>query len=494
MTAIIRHQNSCKIVEEEDEELLGELDRELSFKILGAEFSQAYKGYVNELGEFVSWDGKRHLLSETGKFPVGLLPRVMDFYASKKCHPNIIDERPQLAAPVPIDISNNLRAIGKKARSYQEFAAEKAIESDRGIIRLATGGGKTLIAALITAKLGKPTIVYVIGKDLLYQLQEFFSQIFDEPIGIIGDGKCEIKNINIATVWSVGQALGLKGKATLDDEDASEKKIDPDKFRKIKEMLLNTSVHIMDECHLAACDTVQIIAKNIKAEYVYGMSASPWRDDGADMLIEAFLGRKIVDISARDLIRQGYLVQPNIRFLAPKPYEFKSGKYPRVYSKYIVENEQRNGMIIRATNSMVEQGFVPLVLFHTIKHGDVLFDQLKKSVPTALLSGKDSSKQREKIKKELEDGKIKCVVASKIFDIGVDLPILSGLVIAGAGKSSVRALQRIGRVIRPFPGKKMSAIIEFYDQAPYLSEHAEIRKCIYETEFDNIQIPKKKNE
>ena len=48
MTAIIRHQNSCKIVEEDDEEILGELDRELSFQILGAEFSQAYKGFINE--------------------------------------------------------------------------------------------------------------------------------------------------------------------------------------------------------------------------------------------------------------------------------------------------------------------------------------------------------------------------------------------------------------------------------------------------------------
>lgn len=491
MTSIVRHQNSCKIIEEDDEELLGNLDRELSFKIQGAEFSQAYKGYVNDLGEFVSWDGKRHLLAESGKFPIGLLPRVLDFYSSKGIHPSIIDERPPLDNPIPIDISGNLNVIGKNARTYQEFAASKAIETDRGIIRLATGGGKTLIAALITAKLGKPTIVYVIGKDLLYQLQDFLSKIFNEPIGIIGDGKCEIRHINIATVWSVGQALGLKVKATLDDESETEKKIDPDKFSKIKEMLLNSSVHIMDECHLAACDTVQIIAKNIKAEYVYGMSASPWRDDGADMLIEAFLGRTIVDISAQDLIGQGYLVQPNIRFLAPAPYSYKTGKYPRIYSKYIVENEQRNSMIVKATRSMVEQGFVPLVLFHTIKHGDILFDMLKGSVPTALLSGKDSAKQREKIKNELENGKIKCLVASKIFDIGVDLPILSGLVIAGAGKSSVRALQRIGRVIRPYPGKTMAAIVDFADQAPYLIEHAEIRREIYESEF-KVTWPKEK--
>jgi superfamily II DNA or RNA helicase/intein/homing endonuclease len=919
LTAIVRFDNSCKIIDETDLEIFEALDKELSFMLQGAEFSAAYQGYFNEAGEFVTWDGKRHLLQSNGKFPVGLLPRVQEFFAIRGKNVTIIDQRTPKQSVNSIDISGNLSSIGKNPRPYQVLAVERAVENDRGVIRLATGGGKcghkdslivseyglltyeellgdlklgdqeackmeisiatsnkfgtrdktsmiyhdgygdskkiitsygfentitpdhkiqvmsetgnvvwkkckdlevndfvaisygnklfgnqdmdlddaywygllfgdgsltldgtvaftnmdehllkfsknylvkigqkflerktkskatninihdkiyrdrllalgfekekstqkvipklirslkkeplamfirglyetdgwigiekskpticiglsnkkaidqlhllllnfgiiasrrvkktthedshiltiyrssisafienigldpngkkyhalncamdrigvkndnsyipnqsirlknllkdiprskfndspvkwntirswigdkhwrnpsrnnlisflnwmvsknlnvneangifkdidgvffdkitsikntksdnydfvvpethsfisqgfvnhnTLVAALIAAKLGKPTIVYVIGKDLLYQLQEFFKKVFQTDIGIIGDGKCEIHDINVATVWSVGQALGLEKNSSLDDSNDKEKKMDPGKFRKIKQMLLDCSVHIMDECHLAACDTVQTIARHIKAEYVYGMSASPWRDDGADLLIEAFLGRKVVDISARELIDSGYLVEPNIRFLAPKTYKFKTGKYPKIYSNYIVENEQRNGMIVKGAVKMVEQGFVPLVLFHTIKHGDILFDELKKNVSTALLSGKDNSKIREKIKGELEDGKIKCLVASKIFDIGVDLPILSGLVIAGAGKSSVRALQRIGRVIRPYPGKTMSAVLDFFDQAPYLTQHAEIRKSIYETEF-NVQVPKKKSE
>lgn len=482
MASIIRFDNSCKIIDE-DEDVLKLLDKELSFSIQGAEFSAAYQGYFNDAGEFVTWDGRRHLLSSTGKFPVGLLSRVQEFFARRNQYIPIIDQRTDRGKPTPTDISGNLKRLDMSVRPYQELAAEKAIQTDRGVIRLATGGGKTLVAALIAAKLGKPTIIYVIGRDLLYQLQKFFTKIFNQEIGIIGDGKCDIRDINVATVWSVGQALGLKKNVSLDDGKDSEKKLDPEKFRKVKEMLLNTSVHIMDECHLAACDTVQTISRHIKAEYVYGMSASPWRDDGADMLIEAFLGPRIIDISANELIKSGYLVQPDIRFLAPTPYKFKSGQYPKVYSKYIVENEQRNSMVVKGTLKMVEQGFIPLVLFHNIKHGDVLYDQLKKSTSVALLSGKDTSNVREKMKGQLEDGKLKCIIASKIFDIGIDLPILSGLVIAGAGKSSVRALQRIGRVIRPYKGKTMSAVIDFADQAPYLIDHAEVRRKIYESEF-----------
>jgi superfamily II DNA or RNA helicase len=483
VTSIIRYQNSCKIIHEDSEEVFKNLDKHLSYKIPGAEFSKAFKGYVNDAGEEVSWDGRRHIMTSTGKFPVGLLPRVLDFYKSKGIYPEIIDERPPPTIGKSIDITNSLKDLNKIPREYQIEAANVASGTDRGIIRAATGAGKTLIAALIAANLGKSTIIYVIGKDLLYQLQKFFQKIFGIEIGIIGDGKCEIRDINIATVWSVGKVLGLNKAKSLDDENSKEKSIDPSKFKKIKQMLLDARVHIMDECHLAACDTVQAISRNIKGEHVYGMSASPWRDDNADLLIEAFLGKRIIDISARSLIEQNYLVEPDIRFLAPKPYKYKSGKYPRVYSKYITENDQRNAMIIQGAEKLVQQGFPTLVLFHSINHGDLLYSKISEKVPTALLSGKDSSKQREKIKEELESGKIKCICASKIFDIGVDLPTLSGLIIAGGGKSSVRALQRIGRVIRPAPGKTKAAVIDFADQAPHLLDHAETRKRIYSEEF-----------
>jgi len=86
--------------------------------------------------------------------------------------------------------------------------------------------------------------------------------------------------------------------------------------------------------------------------------------------------------------------------------------------------------------------------------------------------------------------KIDCVLASKIFDIGVDIPSLSGLVIACGGKSTVKALQRVGRVIRKYPGKKFSVIIDFVDQAHFLQEHSKIRYKIYSSEdgFD-VQLP-----
>lgn len=489
MIKIIKYDNICQIVNEDDVDRQKALDFYLSYKIKGAEHSKAYKGYINDRGEEVTWDGRKHLMKSNMKFPIGLLNRVCDFYTAKEIKYEIIDERKNVSLSNPIDISHNLKKINIEPRYYQVDAAEAAINVNRGIIRAGTGAGKTLIAALIVAKLGKPSTIMVIGKDLLYQFHKFFSSIFDEKIGIIGDGRCEIHRINICTIWSVGKAIGFD--ATVED-CAKEKEVNQLKKREIKQMLLDSNVIILDEAHLAACETVQSIGHNVKAEHFYGMSASPWRDDGADMLIEAILGRKIVDISAKYLIEKGFLVKPAIRFLAvPKLDGIKNAKYNTVYKKYIVDNEIRNGMVCTAAERLVEQGFQTLVLFKTKNHGKKLYKMLSGKIKCALLDGDDEFKAREIVCNQLTNGEINCIIASTIFDIGIDLPALSALVNGGGGSSSTRALQRIGRILRKYEGKTIAPVIDLCDQAPYLMQHSEARKSILETEFE-VSWPKKK--
>lgn len=269
----------------------------------------------------------------------------------------------------------------------------------------------------------------------------------------------------------------------LDEEFGTELSVDKDKYDDIKEMLTKIKVHIFDECHACACDSVQIIADNIKPEHIYGMSASPWRDDNSDLLIECILGHKIVNISASDLIEKNYLVKPIIKFEKVPKYKAKLARnYQTVYKSYVVENEIRNDLIVKSTEKLVNLGYKTLVLFNSIKHGQILHELISQNVPCVLLSGKDNMEKRNQAKEDIETGKIKVILASRIFDVGVDLPCLSGLVLAGGGKSSVRALQRIGRVIRPYTNKKNAAIIDFYDDTHYLKEHSKERKNIYESE------------
>lgn len=491
MTQLIIKGNMTQISGETDPEHLLALDKHLSFFVVGAEHTAAFKGYVNRDGNFIKWDGYRKLLNPNMTFSTGLVDRVKEFYEKNNKEITVLDTRPAKSAGIPKDIFNRLKEINKTPYQYQLDVLNVIDKYDRGIIKVATGGGKSLIAALVTAKLGKKTIIYVIGKDLLYQFHKLFEEVFQEKIGLIGDGKCEIANINIASIWTVGQAIGLAKNEILMESEDSEEELEKNKYDEILKLIRETKVHILDECHMSACETIQQIFKNSKSEYFYGLSGSPWRDDGADLLIESILGKYIVNISASHLIKGGFLTQPLIRFRVVPTYPTELSKnYKSVYKYYVVENEERNKLVLEAAKSMVDKGYQTLVLFNNIKHGKLLYDLFEEHMDCALLDGSDSMEERNEVKQNLMNGKLKCIIASRIFDIGIDLPSLSGLVLACGGKSTVRALQRIGRVIRKFPGKKFAAIIDFVDQAPFLENHSKIRYKIYKSEdgFD-VQIP-----
>jgi len=223
-----------------------------------------------------------------------------------------------------------------------------------------------------------------------------------------------------------------------------------------------------------------------------GMSGTPYRDDGSDLLVEGILGKQIINVGASELIDIGLLVAPIIKFFDVPTKWIDGNTYPQTYKQYIVENDVRNNMILKQTQNMVDKGYTPLVLFKTVAHGNILFELFKENgVSCELLSGKDKLSYREEIKEKVVSGEIKVILASTIFDIGVDLPVLNALVLCGGGKSAIRTLQRIGRVIRKHDNKKVAVVADFYDNVKYLKGHSKKRYKTYKTEKGFKVIPSK---
>lgn len=471
----IQNNKTCHIVLPDSPEGMFELKQFLSFKMIGVEYTQAFKH---------GWDGFTHLLDKKSNFPLGLLPKVQKFLNDKTIQYEIEDKREEnLLYTLPINISDNLKAIGKEPRDYQLSMVDAAINNRKGIIRACTGSGKTLAAGLITAQFNKPTIIYVIGLDLLQQFHTTFTELFKEPIGFIGNGICEIHRINIVSIWTIGKSLDIKFK--MFEEEEAEEKEDFDVLNKIKlqQLLKDTELHIFDECHSVSCDTVKEIYKAIDPIRIYGMSGTPYRDDGSDLLINGMLGEQIINVSASELIERKLLSQPIIKFVNVPALPVHSRTYAEVYNEYIVDNEARNYLILKETQSLVAKGYQVLVLFKQIRHGKLLHKLFKENnIKCDILHGAHKLEHREEIKQQLADDKLNVILASTVFDIGVDIPTLSGLVLAGSGKSSVKALQRIGRVIRGAAGKNFSAIVDFVDNVRFLKNHSQARYKVYASE------------
>lgn len=473
---VISDNKYCQFVTS-DKIIIGQLKKFLSYKTVGVEYTAAYKN---------GWNGITYLLDTKGYFLLGLLPKVITFLSENNIPFTQIDKRKPITVNPSIDLTDKLKTLGLIPRDYQLEILDACIKNNRGIVRACTSSGKTLCAAMVTAHYNKPTIITVIGLDLLKQFHDLFSSIFDEPIGFIGNGVCEIQRINIASIWTIGRALKLDDKLILsDDEDGEdEQDLDLSQKEKIVKLLNNTKLIICDESHVVTTKTISEIYKNVDPDFIYGFSGTPFRDDGSDLLINGILGEQIINISASRLIENGIIATPIIKFVSvPQVGGMSMQPYQTVYKSCIVENDIRNNFIIQNLKSLIEKKYTPLILFKQIKHGSILFALAQDAgIKCEMLHGNDSLERRTDVKKMLVKKEIDCIFASVIFDIGIDIPMLSALVLTGSGKSTIRTLQRIGRVIRMFPGKKIAAIIDFYDQVKFLKKHSLIRYETYKSE------------
>ena len=462
-----------KLIGDLPQDVLGRISHQCSYKVDGAEFSELY-----QQGR---WDGRKRLFnSATWTFPLGLADRITRILQDSQIPYSIERECHSVAHGTAFD-----GGVGVEIRPYQREATEIALRAQRGILQVATGGGKTVIGANIIATVSLPTLFIVHTKDLLYQAKESFEGVLGVEIGQIGDGIVDPKMITVATM----QSLCILGKKKLKEWDTMEQEMPQSQIniQLAKKTMEEAKLIVWDEVHRVACDMALEVSTMItNAFYWIGLSASPWRDDNADLLLEAIIGPTVYKLSASDLIRQGYLVPPIIRMKKIMPVTL-AGTYHQLYRVNVVDNMARNQQIVDDAISLVEQGFPTLILVKQIKHGKILQKLLKDQFgPVEFISGTDYTEKRNSTIKQMRDGEIDLLIASTIADEGLDIKRLGAVILAGGGKSSTRALQRVGRVIRPYENKTHAVVIDYADQCDYLREQAETRKEIYKTEKEFI--------
>ena len=154
-----------------------------------------------------------------------------------------------------------------------------------------------------------------------------------------------------------------------------------------------------------------------------------------------------------------------------------------MYTTAIVENQERNAIVVKHALDMVSEGKHVLVLIQRIEHGHILRQEIVNAGidpdDVRFVWGDTPDKIRTAAIKEFKKGDFKIMVGSTIFDAGVNVPIISGVVLAGAGNSDITLVQRIGRGTRTADyekilgyipefmlkedGKKITRVVDFVD-------------------------------
>jgi superfamily II DNA or RNA helicase len=148
-----------------------------------------------------------------------------------------------------------------------------------------------------------------------------------------------------------------------------------------------------------------------------------------------------------------------------------------------VENRARNRLIAIQAAKLAESGRSVLILVSQIAHGKLL----QSLIPEAQFAhgGLDTETRRAYVS-ALERKLHPVLIATTLADEGLDIPSLDSVILAGGGKSATKAYQRIGRALRPSPGKDRALIFDYLDSPVYLDEHGEARLQLYrgEPEFE----------
>jgi superfamily II DNA or RNA helicase len=474
---------------------LEKIDAVTSFFVPGYRYMPRYKK-----GQ---WDGKKHLFNARKKtLPTGLVPRVCSVLEQDGL---LCEVQPSEAVASPLAEVSILAAVaepqaapttrGKKKpvtksadtvefRDYQKECIEAALAGKRGVLQLATGGGKTLIAAEMIRRIDRPAVFLVHTRDLLHQTREVLANYLGIPIGQAGDGVVSLQHVTVATVQTCARALDVKITKSADDDESLES--DKTDLRHtaadLAEYIRQVPVVFFDECHHLPADTTYDLSMQMEgASWRYGLSATPYRADRLDLLLEAALGPKLFAAAASALIEKGFLVPPKIRFMPVPALIVRSGKaeYQDVFSSYVVENPRRNQLVVETAKELAGKGHSVLILVSQVRQGENL-QALLPDVP--LVQGADAAERRAEIFGALSRKEQQIVIATTLADEGLDVPSLNAVILASAGRSETRALQRVGRALRPAPKKKHAVVVDFMDEAPFLKDHAQRRLEIFKSE------------
>ena len=347
-------------------------------------------------------------------------------------------------ADLPVQMGQTI-----ELRDYQQEAIEnlKKMREDGKTIALlyhATGVGKTITAATDAKAVGGRTLFLVNALKLASQAKDTFAKVWPEAtLGeYTGSQKDVSQTVIFATVQSISKDLA---------------KFSPTDFDYL----------IVDECHHAAANTYQKIFTYFHPKFILGLTATPERSDGEDML-ELFqnVAHKM---DLKTAVERGVLVpircigvKTNIDLTDVRINGIKYNSQDLESKLFIPE---RNQLIVDTYLKYVN-GKKTVIFCASVDHAAEIAKLLRDNgVKAEAVSGRDRVEIRDKILKDYETGSTNVLCACDLLNEGWDSPHTTVLFMARPTMSKTIYMQQLGRGTRRCPGKDDLLVVDFVDNA-----------------------------
>ncbi len=341
-----------------------------------------------------------------------------------------VESEPPAEEPSPRPIQ--LEAMDALSGSRAEgFAAGMAV--------MATGLGKTWLAAFDSAKFGR-TLFIAHREEILRQSRDVFRTVRpDAELGLfMGAEKQPGADVVFASVQTLVRNLD---------------RFSPNDFDYI----------VIDEFHHAAANSYRQVIDHFTPKFLLGLTATPERMDGADLL--ALCGDNLVfECGLIEGIDRGELVP--FRYWGIKDvadYQgipWRNGKFDPELLALRIETQQRAQQAFDEWD--LRCGERTLGFCASVSHAEFMARYFSDhDVQCVAVHSSPGSTDRREALDRLRSGELQVVFAVDMFNEGIDVPEVDSVLMLRPTESPVVFLQQLGRGLRLSEAKDHLRVVDF---------------------------------
>lgn len=314
----------------------------------------------------------------------------------------------------------------------------------RGLVVMATGLGKTWLAAFDSQQVNAKRLLFVAHREeILNQAEETFIRI--RPDVKVGRYDGRVRDLNVDMLFASIQSLGREhhlGNFAKDYFDYI----------------------VVDEFHHAAARTYQRLLAYFSPRFLLGLTATPDRTDQSDILTlcddNLVFNKDLFEgIGAKLLCPFHYRgIADNVDY---QKISWRNGKFD--------PNELVNQL---ATHARARHNLKhwhehhqtrTLAFCASKKHADFMADYFNRNGVVTVSVHSDSKVLRNEALAQLKDGSIQVIFSVDLFNEGVDLPSIDTVLMLRPTDSKIMFLQQLGRGLRNCPGtgKERLVVLDF---------------------------------
>jgi len=448
------------------------------YEIPGARYQPAVR-----LGR---WDGKVAFFNLGGTTYINLLPDIIPYLVERGYDVEIEDTRDYTTTfefdKIKEDSFSHVTwpkghpKVGEPVmlRDYQVEIINNFLTNPQSLQEIATGAGKTLVTAALSASVEKygRSIVIVPNKSLVTQTEADYVNMGLDVGVYFGDRK-EFGRTHTICTW---QSLNILLKNT--------KRYDTDIT--IGEFIEGVVCIMVDEVHMAKADALKTLLTSVFAHVPirWGLTGTVPKEDYEFVSIKCSIGDVIGRLSASELQEAGHLANCHVNVVQLMDYVEYADYQSEL--KYLTTNAPRLAYIATLIDNIKESGNT-LILVDRIETGKMLqielsslFSLLSNKPEVAFVSGSTKSKDRKDEYDEIATSTNKIIIATYgVAAVGINIPRIFNLVLFEAGKSFVRVIQSIGRGIRKAEDKDFVQIWDLTSTCKFAKRHLTKRKAFY---------------